>query len=94
MPYLAEQRSRCSGSADCNISDISIISVEIVTPGMVFGVILKAFGIILVSSGTMGRLLGGIWKHTGGIGGLLGGIWKHLGSPGPPLGARIGVVGG
>ena len=47
---------RCSESAVGNISDINIISLEIVTPVMVFGVILKAFGIILVSSGTMGRL--------------------------------------
>ena len=62
MPDLAEQRSRCSGSADSNISDISIISLEIMTPGIVLGVILKAFGIILVSSGIMGRHVG---SHMG-----------------------------
>ena len=80
MPDLAEQRSRCSGSADCNISDISIISVEIVTPGMVFGVILKAFGIILVSSGTMGRHVG---SHMGPCWHQLAG-WLAIGIPGGP----------
>ena len=62
MPYLAEQRSRCSGSADSNISDISIISMEIMTPGTVLGVILEPFAIIWVSSGTMGKRLG---SHMG-----------------------------
>ena len=80
MPHLAEQRSLSSESAVGKISDISITSLEIVTPGMVFGVILKAFGIILVSSGTMGRQVG---SHMGPCWHQLAG-WLAIGIPGGP----------